>query len=73
VQQNRLVLPLQKFERACEQRNVVSIDRSVIAQSEFLEYHTGHNQTFETFFDLVGEVDAGFSGDRLNESARFVV
>ena len=70
---NRFVLRLQKFEGADQQRNIVTIDRSVITQTELLEDHTRHEQVFHAFFDLVREVQRGLASDRLNEFARLFV
>ena len=56
VEQDRLVLRLQKLERADEQRDVVAIDRAVITQAELLEDDARQEQIFHPFFDLVREV-----------------
>ena len=73
VEQHRLVLRLQKFERPDEQRNVVAIDRSVITQTELLEDHARHEQAFHALLDFVRELHAGFPKDRLDEIARLLV
>ena len=73
VQQDRLVLVLQEFESADEQRNVVPIDRAVIAQTELLENHARHEQVLHAFLDLVREMQRGLAGDRLDESPRLFV
>ena len=44
VQQDRLVLRLEKLEGPDEQRNVVPVDRAVVAQAEFLEDDARHEQ-----------------------------
>ena len=69
VEQDRLVLLLQKFESADEQRNVVAIDRAVVAQAEFFEDHARHEQVLHAFLDLVREVQRALAGDRLDEAA----
>ena len=63
----------QKFESADEQRNIVTIDRSVITQTELLKNHTRHEQALHAFFDLVGQVQRGLASDRPNELARLFV
>ena len=56
VKQDRLVLGLEKLEGADEQRNVVTIDRTVIAKTEFLENDARQEQIFDALFDLVREI-----------------
>ena len=73
VQKHRLLLSFQKLKRPREQRDVVSIDWPVVAEAEFFENHTRHEQALHAFLNLVREMNSGFSGDRLDESARFVV
>ena len=73
MEQDRLILRLQKFECANEQRNIVTIDRSVVAQTELLENHTRHKQVFHAFFDLVRQVQRGLASDRPDEFARLFV
>ena len=58
VQEHRLVLRLQELEGLDEQRNVVAIDRAVIAQAEFLEDDARQEQVFHALLDLVREVAA---------------
>ena len=53
MQEHRLLLRLQKFKRADQQRDVVPINRAVIAQAEFLEDDARDKQTFNAFLDLV--------------------
>ena len=52
VEQDRLVLRLQKFEGAGEQRNIVPIDRSVIAQAELFENDARHEQALSRLLRL---------------------
>ena len=73
MQQHRLVLGFQKFERPDEQRNIVAINRPVIAKSQLLKDHTRQNQTFDAFLNLVRKLHTGLAENRLNEAARFVV
>ena len=73
VQQHRLVLGFQEFKRADQKRDVVSVDRSVVAQSQLLEDHARDNQTFDAFLDLVRELHARFAENPFNEIPRFVV
>src|ERR1700730_7642106 len=73
VQQDRFILSLEKFKCANQQRNIVSINRAVVAQTQFFEDNARDDQTFNAFFDLMSEVGDGFSSDRLDESARLVV
>ena len=73
VQQHRLFLRLQKLEGLCQQRDIVSIDGSVVAQTEFLENNAGYQQPLHAFFHFVRELHAGFSKNRLDEIARLIV
>ena len=51
----------------------MSIDRAVVAQTEFFENHARHEQTLDAFFHLMRELHAGFSKNRLDEIARLIV
>ena len=51
----------------------MSIDRTVIAQAEFLEDDTRHEQAFDAFLDFVRKLCDGFSGNRFDEMPGFVV
>ena len=73
VKQHRLLLRLQKFKCPDEQRNVVSIDRSIIAQAELLKDDAWHDETFDAFLHFVCELNRIFAGDRPHEVARLVV
>ena len=73
VQQHRLFLRLQKLEGPCQQRDIVAVDRSVIAQAEFFKNHARHEQTLDAFFHFVRELHAGLSENRLDEIARLIV
>ena len=44
MEQDRLVLRLEKFERADQQRNVVAVNRSVITQPKLFENYARHDQ-----------------------------
>ena len=73
VQQHRLVLFLEELERADEQRNIVPVDRAVVAQAELFEDHARDDETLHAFFDFVREMRERSSGDGLDELARLVV
>src|SRR5215475_11431966 len=66
VQQDRFVLRFQKFECPDEQRNVVSIDWSVITQTELLENDTWHKQAFDALLNFMRKLRNRFSGNRLD-------
>ena len=51
----------------------MSIDWPVVAEAKFFKNHARYEQALDAFLDLVREMDSGFSGDRLDESAGFVV
>src|SRR5207253_5352621 len=73
VQEHRLVLRFQEFKGADQERDVVSIDRSVVAQAQLLEDHAWDNQTFDAFLDLVRELHARLAENPFYEITRFVV
>ena len=58
VEQHRLVLRLQKLEGLDEQRDIVPVDRAVIAQAELFEDDARHEQIFHAFLDFVREMHA---------------
>ena len=68
VEEDGLVLALQKFEGAGEQRDVVAVDRAVVAQAEFLENHARDEQVLDAFLDLVREMERASARDRLDET-----
>ncbi len=73
VEQHRLVLGLQEFEGLDQERNVVAIDRPVIAHSQLLENYARHEQILHALLDLVRELDRALAGDCLDETARLVM
>ena len=56
MQENRLLLVLEKFESADEQGNIVPVDRAVITQAKFFKDHAGNEQTLDPFLHLVREM-----------------
>ena len=74
VEEHRLVLVLQKLEGLDQQRDVVAIDRTVIAQAEFLEdARSGTSRFFTPSSTLCAKCAARFADDLFDESARLVV
>ncbi len=60
VKQHRLFLRFQKFKCPDQQRDIVSVDRPVITQSEFLENNARYDQAFDAFLDFVRKLDDRF-------------
>ncbi len=56
-----------------QQRNVMTVDRSVVTQAEFFKNHAGQEQILHALFDLVREFDRALARDRFDEPARLVV
>ena len=56
VQQNRLFLRFQKLKCPDEERDIVSIDRPVVTQSEFLKDDAGHQQALDAFLNFMREL-----------------
>ena len=73
VKQHRLVLRLEELEGPDEQRDVVPIDRAVIAEAEFFEDDARQEEALHPFFDLVREVQHALAGDCLDKAAGFFV
>ena len=57
MQQDRLVLALQKLECLDQQWNIVAIDGAVVAEAELLEDHAGQEQVLHALLDFVREFD----------------
>ena len=73
VEDDRVVLGLQKFERLGEEGGVVPVDRAVIPDAEILEDHAGGKEVFQPDLGLVREFAGAFSGDPLDELRGLVV
>ena len=73
VENHRLVLGLEKLKGADEQRDIMPVNRAVIAQPEILEDHARRKQVLNAGFDLMGEVSRLLSRKPLDELPRFVV
>src|SRR5581483_5845760 len=56
MEQHRLLLRFKKFEGAGKQRNIVSVDGPVIAETEFLKNDARQNKAFHALFDFVREL-----------------
>ena len=56
-----------------QQRNIVPIDRPIITQAEFFEDHARHEQIFDPFLELVGEMHRASARDRFDKPPRFFV
>ncbi len=68
MEQHRLVLFLQKLERASEERDIVAVNRAVVTQPEFLENNAGDEKILDSFLDLVREMERAPAGDCLDEA-----
>src|SRR5205814_3726518 len=73
VEENRFLLGFQKLKCPDQQRDIVPINRTVVAQAQLLEDNARDNQPLYAFFDLMREFDRRFAGNRSDEIARFVV
>ena len=73
VEEHRLVLRLEKLERPDQQRDIVAVDRTVIAQAEFLEDHARDEQVLDAGLDLVREIAAPLPPTISTNCARFLV
>ena len=73
MDQDRLVLRLEKFERADEQRNVVAVNRSVITQPKLFENYARYKKILHALFDPMREFDRALARDRFNEPARLIM
>src|ERR1700730_11448857 len=73
MKENRLILFLQKFERLNQQRNIVAVNRSIIAQAQVLKNNAGKDKMFHSFLNLMYELVGIFAADNLDELRRFFV
>ena len=73
VEQDRLVLRLQELEGPDEQRDVVAVDRAVVAEAELLEDDARQEQVLHAFLDLVRELQHALAADRLDKAAGLFV
>src|SRR5205814_4989148 len=73
MQQHRLLLCFQKLKCPDEQRNIVTVNRSVITQAELLENDARDEQTFDTLFDFMRELCYRFARDTLHQVPRLVM
>src|SRR4029453_14687765 len=73
VEQDGFILRFQKLKCPDEQRNVVSIDRPVIAQAELLENDTRYEQAFDALLNFMRKLCDRFSSNRLDKMTRFLM
>src|SRR5437763_7646260 len=73
MQQHRLILRLEKFKGFDEQRNIVSIDGTVVAQSKLLEDDAWYQMVLYAFLNIVRQVSSRLPGDGFHETPRFRV
>ena len=71
VEDDRLVLRLQELEGLDEQRQVVAVDRAVVAEAELLEAgRSGRAGSWRWSSTLWASVAGGLAGDLLDELRR---
>jgi hypothetical protein len=73
VQENRLVLALEKLERLRQQGNVMAVNRTVITEAQLFENHAGQEQVLHPLLDFVGELDRAATRDRFDETPGLIV
>ena len=73
VQQHGLVLALQELEGFNQQRQVVPIQRPVVAEAELLEQHARPDQSFGCLFRLARHVPDRLAAKPLQQSGRAIV
>src|SRR5205085_299257 len=73
VEQDRLVLALEKFEGLDQEWNVMAIDRPVIAQAQFFKDYARQEQVLHALLEFVGELDRALAGNRFNKAPGLVV
>ena len=67
VEDDRLILGLEELESADQERDVMPVDRTVIAQAKVLEDHAGEQDLLHARLYLVGEMTRGLAPDPLDE------
>ena len=56
VKQNRFVLPLEKLKGLNQQRNIMPINRPIIAETQIFKDHAWQDEVFDALFDLMNQL-----------------
>ncbi len=73
VEDDRLVLGLEKLERAREESDIVAVDGAVVANAEVFKDDAGGEKIFQADLGFVSQFPGAFSGDPLDELGGFFV
>ena len=73
VQENWLILTLEELESFRQQRNVVSINRTVITQPKFFKDDAGQKEILYSFFEFVRKLNSGPPAYRFDKASCFVM
>ena len=71
MEQDRLILLLEKLEGPGEERDIMPVDRPVIAEPEFFENDARDEKVFDPFLDFVRQMKCALASDRLDEAPAF--
>ena len=67
MKNDRLVLLLEMFEAFDQRREIVTVDRSIVAHTEFLKENVGHDHVFGIALNLLGKFSGARSGHFFNK------
>src|ERR1700747_536734 len=73
VEQNRLLLALQKLEGTDQEGDIVPVYWSVIVQTKILKNNARQKEVLHTFFYLMGKLLCKFASNHFHELGRFLV
>src|ERR1700722_11650698 len=73
MQKYRLLLPFQKPKSPGQQRDIMAVDRAVVAQTEFFEDNARHKEMFHAFLDLRRKLLNELAADHFHELTRLCV
>src|ERR1019366_6061778 len=73
MKQDRFILCFQKLKRADEKRNIVAVDRSVVAQAALFENNAWAEKPLAALLHLINKSINGLSGEKIGQATPFAL